>query len=144
MSGVPVTIIGKVMDSDGTTKMVQIDGIMAHAGLDVGHPLPTPPVFPAHPIVLPPVGVWPPGGVVSPPIYYPPYPSHPIVLPEPPEIPDIPERPPIDPPGGGLSEGWQWYYTDRWGFVLVFVPPGGGGKPQPPTPPGGPSVTPHK
>ena len=150
-----VTIIGKMTRADGTTESVQIDGIAAlqvDPGYGIPAPPPTvappiyyPPVFPAHPIVKPPVGIWPPPGTVTPPIYYPPEvwpplppdgmpprPAHPIVLPDPPEIPPIPPNPPIDPPGGGLGEGWQWYYTDRWGFVLVWVPPGGGGKPQPP------------
>ena len=72
-----------------------------------------------------------------PPIYYPPgiwgptdpRPTPPIALPEP-EPP--PTDPPIAPPGGGLSEGWQWFYAPGYGFVLVWLPPGGGGKPQPP------------
>src|SRR6516162_3867330 len=84
------------------------------------HPIVPPPVDPGYGVPVPPPGVWP-----SPP----PHPAHPIVLPEP---PTPPEHPPILPPGGWLAEGWQWYWTERWGFVLVWLPPGGGGKPQPP------------
>ena len=90
----------------------------------VSPPIYYPPVYPVQP--LPPV---PPGGVVAPPIYYPPTPTHPIVLPEPPEVPT---EPPIAPPGGGISDGWQWYYAPGTGWILVWKPPGGGGKPQPP------------
>jgi hypothetical protein len=170
MAGQSVVIVGTMTDSEGATKQVTIQGVGAITPVDPGYgipappggggsppgiwgggnvPMPTPPiyippVFPAHPIAPPP------GGVVAPPIYYPPgiwgptdpRPSHPIVLPEPPEVPT---EPPIAPPGGGLSDGWQWYYTDRFGWVLVWVPEGGGGKPQPPG--GGaspPSPTPHK
>jgi len=82
-----------------------------------------PPVHPAHPIA--------PGGpppTATPPIYYPPE-----VWPKPPEVP---EQPPVMPPGAILPPGWSWYYTDFWGWVLVWRPTGGGGKPQPiPTPP---------
>jgi hypothetical protein len=84
------------------------------------HPIVPPPVDPGYGVPVPPPGVWP-----SPP----PHPAHPIVLPEP---PTPPEHPPILPPGGGLGEGWQWVWSDRWGFILVWYPPEGGGKPQPP------------
>jgi len=118
-----------------------------------------PPPHPAHPIapggpggiVSPPIyyppGIWPspppgggvpqpPGGIVSPPIYYPPE-----VWPKPP-IP--PETPPVMPPGAILPPGWSWYYTNIWGWVLVWRPEGGGGKPTPPPGGGGgPSVSPH-
>jgi hypothetical protein len=167
MAGQSVVIVGTMTDADGTTKQVTIQGVGAIAPVDPGYgipvgpggsppgiwgggnvPMPTPPIY--LPPAGPPPGIWPPPGVVSPPIYYPPgiwgptdpRPSHPIVLPEPPEVPT---EPPIAPPGGGLSDGWQWYYTDRFGWVLVWVPEGGGGKPQPP---GGsaspPTPTPHK
>ena len=112
-------------------------GVPQPPGGIVAPPIYYPPVFPAHPIVTPPVGI-------APPIYYPPgiwgptdpRPSHPIVLPEPPEVPT---EPPIAPPGGGISDGWQWYYTPGTGWILVWKPPGSGGKPQPP---GGSAPTP--
>ena len=171
MAGNPITFIGKMTKADGTVEQVQLDGIAGTPGLDVGIPLPpsgppgvvAPPIYyppgiwgptdprPTPPIYIPsppPVGIWPPPGVVAPPIYYPPgiwgptdpRPTPPIHLPEP-EPP--PTEPPIAPPGGGLSEGWQWFYTPGYGFVLVWLPPGGGGKPQPP---GGeaPVATPYK
>ena len=63
--------------------------------------------------------------------------SHPIIRHRAEQL-AAPTEPPIAPPGGGLSDGWQWYYTDRFGWVLVWVPEGGG-KPQPP---GGSAPTP--
>jgi hypothetical protein len=146
-----VTIVGTMTDAEGKSTQVTINGIgqlLVDPGYGIPAPPPTatppiyyPPVFPAHPIVPPP------GGVVAPPIYYPPeiwpppvHPAHPIVLPEPPEVPT---EPPIAPPGGGISEGWQWYYSPVYGWILVWKPPGGGGKPQPPA--GDvPVATPHK
>lgn len=70
---------------------------------------------PEHPIVIIPPGAIEPGppGVPAHPIYLPVYPAHPIVLP--------PEEPPPAP-------GFQWVYTDQFGWVLDPV---GGGKPQP-------------
>ena len=147
MAGQSVVIVGTMTDADGTTKQVTIQGVGAIAPVDPGYGVPAPPLgiwggpplHPTHPIAPggPPPGVWPPGGVVAPPIYYPPgiwgptdpRPSHPIVLPEPPEVPT---EPPIAPPGGGVSEGWQWYYSPVYGWILVWVPSEGGGKPRPP------------
>ena len=105
--------------------------------VDPGYGIPGPPYppHPAHPIYPP--GPIAPGGpppTATPPIYYPPE-----VWPNPP-VP--PEQPPVMPPGAILPPGWSWYYTDFWGWVLVWRPTGGGGKPQPPSP-GGPSVSPH-
>jgi len=120
-----------------------------------------PPPHPAHPIApggRPPVdpgyGVPIPPGVATPPIYYPPevwpppvHPAHPIApggppptatppIFYPPEVwpnpPDPPEQPPVMPPGAILPPGWSWYYTNIWGWVLVWRPTGSGGKPQPP------------
>ena len=149
-----VTIVGTMTDAEGKSTQVTINGIgqlLVDPGYGIPAPPPVvappiyyPPVFPAHPIAGPPPGV------VAPPIYYPPgiwgptdpRPSHPIVLPEPPEVPT---EPPIAPPGGGVSEGWQWYYSPVYGWILVWVPPEGGGKPQPPGPGTSPPVaTPHK
>ena len=126
----PITIVGTITDSSGISKQVTITGIgsvVVDPGYGVGtpvpphpaHPIVLPPVFPAHPIA--------PGGpppTATPPIYYPPE-----VWPKPPEVP---EQPPVMPPGAILPPGWSWYYTDFWGWVLVWRPTGGGGKPQPP------------
>jgi hypothetical protein len=169
MAGAPIIIVGTMTDPEGKTMQVTITGVAASGDLVPSHPIapggppPTvmPPIYypptPAHPIVLPPPTVSPPiyyppvfpvqplppvppGGVVAPPIYYPPTPSHPIVLPEPPEVPT---EPPIAPPGGGISDGWQWYYAPGTGWILVWKPPGGGGKPQPPGG-GAPAPSPSK
>ena len=166
----PITIVGTITDSSGISKQVTITGIgsvVVDPGYGVGtpvpphpsHPIVLPPVFPAHPIApgRPPVA--------TPPIYYPPevwpppvHPAHPIApggppptatppIYYPPEVwpnpPVPPEQPPVMPPGAILPPGWSWYYTDFWGWVLVWRPTGGGGKPQPPGGSGGPSVTPH-
>ena len=161
----PVTIVGTITDSSGISKQVTITGI-GSVQVDPGYGVPLPPPHPAHPIVLPtpptppvdpgygvplpPLGIWggappahiahpiAPGGpppVATPPIYYPPE-----IWPKPPEVP---EQPPVMPPGAILPPGWSWYYTDFWGWVLVWRPsPGGGGKPQPPSG-DRPTVTPH-
>lgn len=71
---------------------------------------------PSHPIVIIPPGAID-GEHPEHPIFLPVYPSHPIELP--------PEEPPADP-------GFQWVYTDQFGWVLDPV---GGGKPRP-LPPG--------
>ena len=126
----PITIVGTITDSSGISKQVTITGIgsvVVDPGYGVGTPVPP---HPAHPIA--------PGGpppTATPPIYYPPE-----VWPKPPEVP---EQPPVMPPGAILPPGWSWYYTDFWGWVLVWRPTGGGGKPQPPGGSGGPSVSPH-
>ena len=109
MAGQSVVIVGTMTDSEGKTQQVTIQGVGAIAPVDPGYGVP-----------LPPLGIWGPTD---------PRPSHPIVLPEPPEVPT---EPPIAPPGGGVSEGWQWYYSPVYGWILVWVPPEGGGKPRPP------------
>jgi hypothetical protein len=117
-----------------------------------------PPVDPGYGVPMPPLGIWggaPPAHVGGGPVYprppvdpgygidipvdpwygrpvVPPHPAHPIVKPptEPPPV-----DPPEVPPGGQPGDNWSWYYT-KFGWVLVWVPPGNGGKPQPvPTPP---------
>ena len=171
MAGHPVIIVGTMTDTEGKTMQVTINGVAASGDLGIwgggNVPMPTPPIYippvvnPPPGVVSPPIyyppGIWgggnvpmptppiyiPPAGgppVVAPPIYYPPTPTHPIVLPEPPEVPT---EPPIAPPGGGISDGWQWYYAPGTGWILVWKPPGDGGKPQPP---GGspPTATPSK
>jgi hypothetical protein len=81
--------------------------------VDIGGPGPQP--HPEHPIVI-----VPPGAIdgVHPehPIFLPVYPSHPI---------ELPPETPADP-------GFQWVYTQEFGWVLDPV---GGGKPRP-LPPG--------
>src|SRR6516164_4950956 len=146
MAGQSVVIVGTINDGE-TTKQVTITGVGAiTTPVDPGYGVPAPPnvvappiyyppVFPAHPIVRPP------GGVLSPPIYYPPEvwpPQPPEVWPKPPEIPEVP---PVMPPGSLLPPGWSWYYTEWFGWILVWRP-SEGGKPQPPG--GGPMPTPHK
>ena len=155
----PITIVGTITDSSGISKQVTITGI-GSVQVDPGYGVPLPPPHPAHPIVPGPVdpgyGIpGPPSGILggeapphaahpiapgrppvaTPPIYYPPE-----IWPKPPEVP---EQPPVMPPGAILPPGWSWYYTNIWGWVLVWRPTGGGGKPQPPGGSGGPSVTPH-
>jgi len=84
------------------------------------------PGHPAHPIAPggPPPGIWPSPG----------HPAHPIVL------------PPIPP--DEITEDWGWAWSPFYGWVVV--PPGSGGKPQPPSSdlkpthpiaPGGPEPT---
>lgn len=79
------------------------------------HGLPGDQPHPEHPIVIIPPGAIDPGDPPVPahPIYLPVYPAHPIELP--------PDEPPPDP-------GFQWVYTDQYGWVLDPV---GGGKPRP-------------
>ena len=74
--------------------------------------LPVPPPHPEHPIVIIPPGAID-GAHPSHPIFLPVYPAHPIELP--------PDQPSPDP-------GFQWVYTDQFGWVLDPV---GGGKPRP-------------
>jgi len=84
---------------------------------DPGIP-PGEPGSPSHPIVLPPLPpeIWPPAGVVTPPIYYPP------------EIwPKPPEKPPVEPPVGDLPNVmWKavWTPVTGWVVILVTVPEG--------------------
>ena len=122
MAGQSVVIVGTINDGE-TTKQVTITGVGAiTTPVDPGYGVPAPP------------------NVVAPPIYYPPEvwpPQPPEVWPKPPEIPEVP---PVMPPGSLLPPGWSWYYTEWFGWILVWRP-SEGGKPQPP---GGPSVTPHK
>lgn len=125
--------------------MISVDGGPARPAVFVGELVPLEPGVPTHPIYIPPgspgvpthpiynpPGIWgptdprpshpiviiPPGAIDGAhpehPIYLPVYPSHPIELP--------PEQPPADP-------GFQWVYTDQFGWVLDPV---GGGKPRPP------------
>lgn len=112
---------------------ISIDGGPMRPATFVGEAMPVSPGTPTHPIVLPgdpswgdphpehPIVIIPPGAIDGEhpehPIFLPVYPSHPIELP--------PEQP-ADP-------GFQWVYTDEYGWVMDPV---GGGKPRPiPTPP---------
>jgi len=114
------------------------------------------PGYPSQPIYLP----SPPPGVVSPPIYLPPQiwptppggggppvgiwpspgqPANPIYLPPGMNIPTFPGQLPVLPGAGTPpSEGGggpQWVYSPTLGWIIVWVPPGEGGKPQPPLEP---------
>jgi len=90
-------------------------GIWGGAPPWVDNTLPGQPPRPSHPIVIVPPGAID-GAHPEHPIFLPVYPSHPIELP--------PEQP-ADP-------GFQWVYTDQYGWVMDPV---GGGKPRP-LPPG--------
>ena len=120
MAAVKVTITGTLYDKLArTSQQVVLIGEASYTDVGVGGgpiiPSPGDP-HPEHPIVI-----VPPGAIdgVHPehPIYLPVYPAHPIELP--------PEGPPPAP-------GFQWVYTDEYGWVLD---PMGGGKPRP-LPPG--------
>ena len=78
--------------------------------VDIGGPGPQP--HPEHPIVIIPPGAID-GAHPEHPIFLPVYPSHPI---------ELPPETPADP-------GFQWVYTEEFGWVLDPV---GGGKPRPP------------
>ena len=128
-----VTIVGTMTDSEGKTQQVTINGI-GQILVDPSYGVPAPPPHAAHPIVPGPVD---PGyGIPGPP----PQPAHPIVLPptDPPPI-----DPPEVPPGLSPPPGWSWFYTQRFRWVLIWIPPAGGGKPMPPSS-DRPTVTPHK
>lgn len=92
------------------------------------HGLPGDQPRPEHPIFYPP-GIWPsPGHPAHPIVIVPPgaidgaHPEHPIYLPVYPAHPiELPPETPADP-------GFQWVYTDEFGWVLDPV---GGGKPRP-------------
>jgi hypothetical protein len=111
-----------------------ISGKLSLTGLGVGGgPIMPPaggPVYPSHPIVLPPEISGPPGPWPTPPIYIPPepgqppvFPAHPIVLP-PIEIP---------PPDGGEQDKWevQAYWTPENGWGVAIVPGPGATVPTP-------------
>src|SRR6516165_2177685 len=119
----PITIVGTITDSSGISKQVTITGIgqlQVDPGYGVPLPPPTatppiyiPPVFPAHPIVpppvdpgygvpLPPLGIW--GGAP------PPHPAHPIAP---------GGRPPVDPGYGvpippGVATPPIYYPPEVW------------------------------
>jgi len=90
------------------------------------------PGVPTHPIVIPqpPVGIWPSPGHPSQPIYLPPYVQPPLF---PTQLPVLPGggTPPAEIPPGSP----QWIYSPQLGWIIVWVPPGEGGKPQPPLEP---------
>jgi hypothetical protein len=127
MAGVKVTISGFVAplgkSAEDQPFPAVITGTATLTGLGVGGgPIMPPagggaPVFPAHPIVLPPEISGPPGPWPTPPIYIPggEHPAHPIVL------PPI-DVPPIEP--GGPELGWevQTYWTPESGWGVALVP----------------------
>jgi hypothetical protein len=137
MAGVKVTITGFVAplgkSAEDQPFPAVITGTASLTGLGIGGgPIepPSSPVYPAHPIVLPPEISGPPGPWPTPPIYLPPdpgegpvYPAHPIVL------------PPIDipPPDGGDQDKWQLqpYWTPENGWSVAIVPGPGATVPTP-------------
>jgi len=141
MAEVPVTIVGFVAplgkSAEDQPYPAVITGRLSKTGLGIGGgPIPPPaggvPVYPAHPIVLPPEISGPPGPWPPPPIYLPPDPGHP-----PPLLPTHPiVLPPIDipPPDGGEQDKWQvqTYWTPETGWGVAIVP--GPGHPGVPTP----------
>src|SRR6516164_3455376 len=116
MAEVPVTIVGFVAplgkSAEDQPYPAVITGRLSKTGLGIGGgPIPPPaggvPVYPAHPIVLPPDPGHPP----------PLLPTHPIVL------------PPIDippPDGGEEQDKWQvqayWTPENGWGIAVVPGP----------------------
>ena len=97
------------------------------------------PIYPAHPIVIPP-GAIAPGVPTHPIVLPPPHPAHPIVIPPDSIAPGVPSHPialpgdpwwGTEPPTQPPSGGWEWVYSPIYGWVLL--PPGEGGKPQPPS-----------
>jgi hypothetical protein len=137
MAEVPVTIVGFVAplgkSAEDQPYPAVITGRLSKTGLGIGGgpimpPAGGPPVYPAHPIVLPPEISGPPGPWPTPPIYIPGepvFPAHPIVLP-PEEIPP--------PDGGPGQDKWlvQTYWTPETGWGVAIVP--GPGHPGVPTP----------
>ena len=140
MAEVPVTIIGYIAPL-GKSAVDQpfpavVTGQLSKTGLGVGGgPIQPPagggaPVFPAHPIVLPPEISGPPGPWPTPPIYIPPEPGQPPLLPTHPIV-----LPPIDipPPDGGEQDKWQLqaYWTPENGWGVAIVPGPGATVPTP-------------
>jgi hypothetical protein len=131
------------------TGMISIDGgpprpcVMRGDAQTLGFWGGTPPTYPDIGLPPPPLGTW--GG--RPPNYVDiggpgpqPHPEHPIVIVPPgaidgvhPEhpiyLPVYPTHPWVPPPETPAEPGFQWVYTDQYGWVLD---PLGGGKPRPP------------
>ena len=140
MAEVPITIVGFVAplgkSAEDQPYPAVITGRLSKTGLGIGGgPIPPPaggvPVYPAHPIVLPPEISGPPGPWPTPPIYLPPDPGHP-----PPLLPTHPiVLPPIDipPPDGGTQDKWQvqTYWTPETGWGVAIVPGPGATVPTP-------------
>jgi len=117
-----------VKGAGGNISGATITGTIEELGTwgGAGEPFPTPPIH-----LQPPLGIWgPPDPRPGNPIYLPPPlgiwgPTDPRPTP-PIAWPPAPAEPQPEPP----SDRWSWAYDDKLGWVLV--PPGGGGKPQPP------------
>lgn len=144
MAGTAVMFVGTISIDGGPPRPFTATGVTSPLGIWSGPIMPGPPVDPgygvpierpSHPIYYPPgslphpehpIVIIPPGAIDGAhpehPIYLPVYPAHPIELP--------PEQP-ADP-------GFQWVYTDQYGWVMDPV---GGGKPRP-LPPGGSTPSP--
>ena len=137
MAGVKVTISGFVAplgkSAEDQPYPAVITGTASLTGLSVGGgPIepPSAPVYPAHPIVLPPEISGPPGPWPTPPIYLPPDPGEPPLIPAHPIV-----LPPIDipPPDGGEQDKWQLqaYWTPENGWGVAIVPGPGATVPTP-------------
>jgi hypothetical protein len=124
MGAVPVTIVGIETREDGSSSSVTIVGIASLTGLSVGGGPASPPLYPSHPIVLPPSGVHPEHPIYNPPgIWGPtdPRPTHPIVIPPPPDgFPNPPEGVKPPPPDGG----WGYSPEYGWGYFPSSGQPG--------------------
>jgi hypothetical protein len=134
MAAVNVTLDGMLYDLlNKSSQRVVFIGDASLTGLSVGGG----PVYPSLPPVMPgPPGfptfpIWGPPGIELPPRPgYPPVAGHPL-----PPVPDLPPGFPNPPPEGSKpppQSGWGWAYDPNTGWYLCWVPPQGGGKPQPP------------
>jgi len=118
-----IMIRGTISVAGGPPQPCVVTGLVSELGFWGGTPptypdqgLPGDQPHPEHPIVIIPPGAID-GAHPSHPIYLPVYPSHPIELP--------PTSPPPD-------SGFQWVYTDQFGWVLDPVASGGKPVPLPP------------
>jgi hypothetical protein len=153
MAGVPVTISGVLYDKTARAQRpVVIMGVLSRSDLEIGGgPIfpeaPGEPVFPAHPIVLPPEISGPPGPWPQPPIHIPPE--------KPPTLPNAPDPgdPPVALPAPPGSAGWPVAMVVPPPFIivnypgvgpLVVAPPAAATPPETPTDPNAPVATPYK
>lgn len=96
MPGRQVVIVGEVYDPGLSIGGGPIIGGPPGGGASPMPPIYYPPVYPMHPIVIPPDAIAP--GVPTHPIYIPVYPMHPIVIPPGSIGPGVPTHPIVLPP----------------------------------------------